>query len=56
MSRNLSKYSMAVKYRFKHICFHPILGTPLEGTDEVTPEKFKEKLTEKGIFNHNSCQ
>lgn len=39
-----------VKCRINLIRFHPIPGTPLEGTDEQTLQSFKNKLNDKGIL------
>jgi len=39
-----------IKCRINLIRFHPIPGTPLEGTDENTLQKFKESLNDKGIL------
>jgi len=38
-----------IKYRVNLIRFHPIPGTPLEGTDEERLMTFKEALMAKGI-------
>ncbi len=46
----LAKILNGIKCRINLIRFHPIPGTPLEGTDENTLQKFKEKLNEKGIL------
>ncbi|MBL7966470.1 MAG: 23S rRNA (adenine(2503)-C(2))-methyltransferase RlmN [Prolixibacteraceae bacterium] len=39
-----------IKCRINLIRFHPIPGTPLEGTDEQTLQLFKDKLNDKGIL------
>lgn len=39
-----------IKCRINLIRFHPIPGTPLEGTDEQTLQNFKNKLNDKGIL------
>jgi 23S rRNA (adenine2503-C2)-methyltransferase len=39
-----------IKCRINLIRFHPIPGTPLEGTDEQTLQHFKDKLNDKGIL------
>ena len=46
----LAKILNGIKCRINLIRFHPIPGTPLEGTDEATLQKFKEKLNDKGIL------
>jgi 23S rRNA (adenine2503-C2)-methyltransferase len=46
----LAKILNGIKCRINLIRFHPIPGTPLEGTDENTLQKFKEKLNDKGIL------
>lgn len=48
--QELCKILNGIKCRINLIRFHPIPGTPLEGTDENTLQKFKEKLNEKGIL------
>ncbi len=48
--QELCKILNGIKCRINLIRFHPIPGTPLEGTDESTLQKFKEKLNEKGIL------
>jgi 23S rRNA (adenine2503-C2)-methyltransferase len=48
--QELSKILNGIKCRINLIRFHPIPGTPLEGTDEATLQKFKEKLNDKGIL------
>ncbi len=46
----LAKILNGIKCRINLIRFHPIPGTPLEGTDEATLQKFKEQLNDKGIL------
>ncbi len=48
--QELAKILNGIKCRINLIRFHPIPGTPLEGTDEATLQKFKEKLNDKGIL------
>ena len=48
--RELSRLLNGLKCRINLIRFHPIPGTPLEGTDEATLQRFKELLNEKGIL------
>ena len=48
--QELCKILNGIKCRINLIRFHTIPGTPLEGTDENTLQKFKEKLNEKGIL------
>ena len=48
--QELSKILNGIRCRINLIRFHPIPGTPLEGTDEATLQKFKEKLNDKGIL------
>jgi len=48
--QELCKILNGIKCRINLIRFHPIPGTPLEGTDENTLQKFKEKLNDKGIL------
>lgn len=48
--QELAKILNGIKCRINLIRFHPIPGTPLEGTDEATLQRFKEKLNEKGIL------
>lgn len=49
-AQELVKILNGVKCRINLIRFHPIPGTPLEGTDENTLQKFKDLLNEKGIL------
>ncbi len=46
----LARLLNGVKCRINLIRFHPIPGTPLEGTDEQTLQLFKDKLNDKGIL------
>ncbi|HZL12286.1 MAG TPA: 23S rRNA (adenine(2503)-C(2))-methyltransferase RlmN [Prolixibacteraceae bacterium] len=48
--QELAKILNGIKCRINLIRFHPIPGTPLEGTDEASLQKFKEKLNDKGIL------
>lgn len=48
--RELARLLNQLKCRINLIRFHPIPGTPLEGTDEETLQNFKEMLNEKGIL------
>lgn len=48
--QELSKILNGIKCRINLIRFHPIPGTPLEGTDENTLQKFKNQLNDKGIL------
>ncbi|HBL74576.1 MAG: 23S rRNA (adenine(2503)-C(2))-methyltransferase [Bacteroidetes bacterium GWF2_42_66] len=48
--RELARLLNQLKCRINLIRFHPIPGTPLEGTDEQTLQNFKELLNEKGIL------
>ena len=48
--QELCKILNGIKCRINLIRFHTIPGTPLEGTEENTLQKFKEKLNEKGIL------
>jgi len=48
--QELCKILNGIKCRINLIRFHPIPGTPLEGTDEATLQKFKELLNDKGIL------
>ncbi len=49
-AQELVKILNGIKCRINLIRFHPIPGTPLEGTDEATLQKFKNLLNEKGIL------
>lgn len=46
----LTRLLNGIKCRINLIRFHPIPGTPLEGTDEQTLQYFKDKLNDKGIL------
>lgn len=46
----LARLLNGIKCRINLIRFHPIPGTPLEGTDEQTLQLFKDKLNDKGII------
>jgi 23S rRNA (adenine2503-C2)-methyltransferase len=46
----LARLLNGIKCRINLIRFHPIPGTPLEGTDEQTLQNFKDKLNDKGIL------
>lgn len=48
--KELAQILNGIKCRINLIRFHPIPGTPLEGTDETTLQKFKEQLNDKGIL------
>jgi len=48
--QELCKILNGIKCRINLIRFHPIPGTPLEGTDENTLQKFKDQLNDKGIL------
>lgn len=48
--RELAQILNGIKCRINLIRFHPIPGTPLEGTDENTLQKFKDQLNNKGIL------
>ncbi|MDX9882184.1 MAG: 23S rRNA (adenine(2503)-C(2))-methyltransferase RlmN [Prolixibacteraceae bacterium] len=48
--RELARLLNQLKCRVNLIRFHPIPGTPLEGTDEQTLHDFKDLLNEKGIL------
>jgi 23S rRNA (adenine2503-C2)-methyltransferase len=48
--QELSKLLNGIRCRINLIRFHPIPGTPLEGTDENTLQKFKDELNDKGIL------
>ncbi len=48
--RELARLLNQLKCRINLIRFHPIPGTPLEGTDEKTLQDFKDLLNEKGIL------
>jgi len=48
--RELAQILNGIKCRINLIRFHPIPGTPLEGTYENTLQKFKDQLNDKGIL------
>jgi 23S rRNA (adenine2503-C2)-methyltransferase len=48
--QELARILNGIRCRINLIRFHPIPGTPLEGTDENTLQKFKETLNDKGIL------
>lgn len=48
--RELAQLLNGIRCRINLIRFHPIPGTPLEGTDENTLQKFKDNLNDKGIL------
>ncbi len=48
--KELARLLDKLKCRINLIRFHPIPGTPLEGTDEQTLQQFKDMLNEKGIL------
>jgi 23S rRNA (adenine2503-C2)-methyltransferase len=48
--KELAQILNGIKCRINLIRFHPIPGTPLEGTDEITLQRFKEQLNDKGIL------
>ena len=47
--KEMAKILDGIKCRINLIRFHPIPGTPLQGTDENTLQQFKEGLEQKGI-------
>lgn len=48
--RELARLLNGLKCRINLIRFHTIPGTPLQGTDEVVLQQFKDQLNEKGIL------
>jgi 23S rRNA (adenine2503-C2)-methyltransferase len=48
--KELARLLDGIKCRINLIRFHPIPGTPLEGTDEQTLRQFKDLLNDKGIL------
>jgi len=48
--RELTRILNGIKCRINLIRFHAIPGTPLEGADENTLQKFKDQLNDKGIL------
>lgn len=47
--KELVRFLHGIKCRVNLIRFHPVPGTPLEGSDEKTIEEFKDALIAKGI-------
>lgn len=47
--KELARITNGLKCRLNLIRFHPIPGTPLEGSDETTIENFVQQLNDKGI-------
>jgi len=47
--KELARITNGLKCRMNLIRFHPIPGTPLEGSDETTIENFVAQLNDKGI-------
>lgn len=47
--KELTRILNGINGRINLIRFHPIPGTPLEGSDDATIESFKNALNEKGI-------
>ena len=48
--KELSRLLGGIRCRINLIRFHPIPGTPLQGTDEETLQWFKDELNKKGIL------
>jgi 23S rRNA (adenine2503-C2)-methyltransferase len=48
--RELSGLLTGLRCRINLIRFHPVPGVPLESSDNITIEQFKEALNKKGIF------
>jgi 23S rRNA (adenine2503-C2)-methyltransferase len=48
--QEMAKILNGIRCRVNLIRFHPIPGTPLEGSDEATVQAFKEALNAKGIL------
>jgi 23S rRNA (adenine2503-C2)-methyltransferase len=48
--KELASILSGIKCRINLIRFHPIPGTPLHATDEVTLQSFKDQLNNKGIL------
>ncbi|MEN7973447.1 MAG: 23S rRNA (adenine(2503)-C(2))-methyltransferase RlmN [Verrucomicrobiota bacterium] len=48
--KELSRLLAGIPCRINLIRFHPVPGTPLQGTDETTLQKFKDQLNNKGIL------
>lgn len=49
-AKELTRMLSGLKCRVNLIRFHPIPGTPLQGTDEDTLQRFKDALNNKGIL------
>lgn len=49
-AKELARMLAGIKCRINLIRFHPIPGTPLKATDEVTLQNFKDQLNNKGIL------
>ncbi|MCF7817758.1 MAG: 23S rRNA (adenine(2503)-C(2))-methyltransferase RlmN [Kiritimatiellales bacterium] len=48
--KELSRMLAGIRCRINLIRFHPVPGTPLRATDEVTLQWFKDELNNKGIL------
>lgn len=48
--QEMAKILNGIRCRVNLIRFHPIPGTPLEGSDEATVQSFKDALNAKGII------
>jgi 23S rRNA (adenine2503-C2)-methyltransferase len=48
--KQMSRLLQGIRCRINLIRFHPIPGSPLQGTDEETLAWFKDELNKKGIF------
>ena len=48
--KELSRLLNGLRCRINLIRFHPIPGTPLEGSDDAAVQDFKDKLNDKGIL------
>lgn len=48
--KELARLLNGLQCRVNLIKFHPIPGTPLEGSDKATMLKFRDTLTAKGVF------
>ncbi len=49
-AKELSRLLVGIKCRINLIRFHPIPGTPLQATDEITLQAFKDQLNNKGLL------
>ncbi len=49
-AKELSRLLTGIKCRINLIRFHPIPGTPLQATDEITLQAFKDQLNNKGLL------